>query len=274
VETYLDKIVAWHRHRATGAGLYDPHTLDRLNEQATQFRIEHEPRGFVQALRSPGLSVIAEVKRQSPSKGVLVEGLDVSQVAREYATGGAAALSVLTDSAHFGGSEGDLREARAAVSLPVIRKDFTVCEADVLEAVCMGADCVLLIVAVLSDDELHRCATTAATHRIDVLWETHDEHEVQRIQQFAPQLIGVNQRDLQTFQVDQERAVRVASCIPDAVVKVAESGVRGPDDARVLSAAGYDAVLVGESIVTSSDRARSVRALINAGQPNAIESAP
>jgi indole-3-glycerol phosphate synthase len=174
------------------------------------------------------------------------------------------ALSVLTDSTHFGGSAADLQAARDAVKVPVIRKDFTVCEGDVLDAVLMGGDCVLLIVAVLDDDELRRCSDLARQFNIDVLWETHDEAEVQRALRHQPEIIGVNQRDLHSFQVDQQRAVRVAACIPEHVVKVAESGVRGPADAAVLRNAGYDAVLVGESLVTSVDRATAVRALINA----------
>jgi indole-3-glycerol phosphate synthase len=219
-------------------------------------------RGFRPALTVPGLSVIAEVKRRSPSKGDLAATLDPADTARSYVSGGAACLSVLTDSNHFGGSVDDLRTARASVSVPVIRKDFTVCELDVVDAVAMGADCVLFIVAALTDDELHWFAAVATRFGIDVLWETHDETEVQRALHHGATMIGVNQRDLHTFQVDQQRAVRVAQAIPASLVRVAESGVRGPADAAVLRAAGYDAVLVGESLVTHSDRADAVRGLI------------
>jgi indole-3-glycerol phosphate synthase len=266
VETYLDKIVAWHRDRAQRDGLHDAGVLAGLQKDATDYRVRHDTRGFRDALQRPGLSVIAEIKRRSPSRGLLVADLDPELVAKQYEFGGAAALSVLTDSAHFGGSAQDLRTARSAVALPVIRKDFTVCEADVLQAVLMGADCVLLIVAVLSDEELQRCSAVATQFNLDVLWETHDETEVERILPYNPRVIGVNQRDLHTFTVDQERAVRVAASIPAHIVKVAESGVRGPDDVAVLRAAGYDAVLVGESIVTSANRSDSVRSLILGAQ--------
>ncbi len=261
--TYLDSIVAWHRRRAEAAQSGDPRHLS-AGEHAAELRLARSPmRGFRSALIVPGLSIIAEVKRRSPSKGDLAASLDPADTARSYVSGGAACLSVLTDSNHFGGSVEDLQTARASVSVPVIRKDFTVCEADVVDAVAMGADCVLFIVAALTDDELQRFATVANRFGIDVLWETHDETEVKRALHHGATMIGVNQRDLHTFQVDQERAVRVAHAIPASVVRVAESGVRGPSDAAVLRAAGYDAVLVGESLVTDSDRAGAVCRLIS-----------
>ena len=266
MSTYLDSIVAWHRARASAnddSGR-SPAAHRAQSERAASARLSAQPiRGFREALIQPGLSVIAEVKRRSPSKGDLAAALDPADTAHSYADGGAACLSVLTDSNHFGGSISDLQSARASVDLPVLRKDFTVCEADVIDAVAMGADCVLFIVAALSDDELARFARIAGDYSIDVLWETHDEHEVRRALQHGATMIGVNQRDLHTFQVDQDRAVRVAAEIPLSVVRVAESGVRGPLDASVLHAAGYDAVLVGESVVTNADRARAVRNLIN-----------
>lgn len=261
--TYLDSIVAWHRQRAEGAG---PDQRARLlaAERAADQRLQESPmRGFRATLSTPGLSVIAEVKRRSPSKGDLAATLDPVETARSYADGGAACLSVLTDTNHFGGSVEDLQQARSSVSLPVLRKDFTVCENDVLDAVAMGADCVLFIVAALTDPELERFNAVALRFGIDVLWETHDETEVQRALRHGATVIGVNQRDLHTFQVDQERAVRVAASIPTSVVRVAESGVRGPQDAAVLRAAGYDAVLVGESVVTDYDRGAAVRRLID-----------
>jgi len=207
--------------------------------------------------------VIAEVKRRSPSKGDLFPDLDPAALAREYAAGGAAALSVLTDTPHFGGSPEDLGAARAAVSIPVLRKDFTVSENDVADARLMGADAVLLIVAALDDDdELVHLHARALELGLDVLVETHDEAEVERaLRCDALGVVGVNQRDLVTFAVDTSRAVRVAAAIPAGVVKVAESGVRGPDDARALAAAGYDAVLVGEHLVTSGDPSAAVEAL-------------
>lgn len=261
METYLDRIVDAHRRAASE----DSRDLDQLRARARE-RCD-DPRGFAQSLRSPGLSVIAEIKRRSPSKGELCPGLLPTEVATEYVDGGASCLSVLTDVEHFGGSTADLRAAREAVSVPVIRKDFTVCEADVLDATIMGADAILLIVAALTDKELTLFSSVAADFGLDVLWETHDEIEVLRCLELGATMIGVNQRDLHTFAVDQDRAVRVAASIPSGVVRVAESGVRGPDDAKVLFDAGYDAVLVGESIVKSKDRSSAVRALTSVGEP-------
>lgn len=220
-------------------------------------------RDFVGALRDPArLCVIAEVKRRSPSRGDLFADLDPAVLARRYETGGAAAMSVLTDELHFGGSADDLRAARDAVALPVLRKDFTVAPLDVVDAARMGADAILLIVAALSDTELADLDSLAERLGLGVLVETHDEVEVERaLRCTRAQVIGVNQRDLVTFQVDQERAVRVASAIPVDRVSVAESGVRGRADALALAAAGYDAVLVGEHLVTSGDPAAAINEL-------------
>jgi indole-3-glycerol phosphate synthase len=168
---------------------------------------------------------------------------------------------VLTDEHFFGGSVDDLQIARASTSLPVLRKDFTVSEIDVVDARLMGADCVLLIAAALSDDELSRFHDLAVHIELEVLVETHDENELERALNVGANIVGVNQRDLITFEVDHARAERMASLIPPTVVRVAESGVRNADDARRLRDAGYDAVLVGESIVTSSDPVAAVRDL-------------
>jgi indole-3-glycerol phosphate synthase len=168
---------------------------------------------------------------------------------------------VLTDGPHFGGSSADLQSARGAVDVPVIRKDFTVDARDVCDARLMGADAVLLIVAALDDAELVDLCALAVDLGIDPLVETHDEAEVERALDAGATMVGVNQRDLVTFEVDQARAVRVAASLPSDVVRIAESGVRGPADARALADAGYQAVLVGESVVTAGDRAASVAAL-------------
>lgn len=216
-------------------------------------------RGFASALRAEtGLAVIGEIKRRSPSKGDLFAGLDPAVLARTYASGGATCLSVLTDSAHFGGSADDLQTARAACSLPVLRKDFTVSERDVLDARIMGADCVLLIAAALGNNELLAFHELATSVGLDVLVEIHDEAELQTAMQVNASIIGVNQRDLVTFQVDHERAIRMASLIPSHVLRVAESGVRDRSDAQSLRGAGYHAVLVGESLVTSADPAAAI----------------
>ncbi len=162
---------------------------------------------------------------------------------------------MLTDVDHFGGSVADLRAARAAVDIPVLRKDFTVDPRDVCDARIMGADAVLLIVAALDDAELRALHQLAGDVGIDVLVEVHDEAELERALDVGATVVGVNQRDLVTFEVDQQRAVRVATAMPEGIVRVAESGIRGPDDARALADAGFHAVLVGESIVTAGDRA-------------------
>jgi len=253
--TYLDRILARHREVAEA----DTRSLDQLVEQASA---KPSARGFAAALREPGpLHVISEIKRRSPSKGDLNIGLDAAVLAGQYERGGASCLSVLTDVEFFGGSVADLQAARAACSLPVLRKDFTVSAHDVCDARIMGADCVLLIAAALSTDELVRFHRLATEVGLDVLVEIHDERELESALAADATMVGVNQRDLVTFQVDHERALRMAGVIPDGVVKVAESGVRGRDDAAALHAAGYHAVLVGETLVTSTDPADSVRLL-------------
>jgi len=204
--------------------------------------------------QSSRLAVIAEIKRKSPSKGDINMDLIPEQLAREYEVGGASCLSVLTDGPHFAGSVGDLRMARAAVQLPVLRKDFTVCALDVLDARLMGADAVLLIVAALSDRELSQLHALAQEVGLDALVEVHDEMELDRALAINATCIGVNQRDLHTFHVDPQRAVRLAKRIPEGVLAVAESGITGADDARRCAKAGYRAVLVGEHLVRSADR--------------------
>ncbi len=254
--TYLDRILEHHRMRA-GA---DSRPLADLRARCADLP---PTRGFREALLDGvSIGVIAEVKRRSPSKGALFEHLDPADLARRYEAGGAACLSVLTDTAHFGGSPEDLAAARSAVGLPVLRKDFTVSATDVYDARLMGADAVLLIVAALSDAELSEFDGIAGEVGLDVLVETHDEDEVQRaLAATSGQIIGVNQRDLVTFEVDTARAVRVAASIPADSVRVAESGVRNATDAAELAAAGYDAVLVGEHLVTAGDPKAAVAAM-------------
>lgn len=253
--TYLDRIVAAHR----AAAARDERALGPLQAQACALPA---PRAFAAELaQGDRMAVIAEVKRRSPSKGDLNVDLDPAEMARAYAAGGAACLSVLTDEEFFSGSPADLAAAREASGRPVLRKDFTVCEADVVDARLMGADCVLLIAAALSDDELARFQQLARELLLDVLVEIHDERELERAMRVEPSMVGVNQRDLVTFQVDTARAVRMAPLIPDGVVKVAESGITGPGDAETLAAAGYHALLVGETLVRSGDPTSAVASL-------------
>jgi indole-3-glycerol phosphate synthase len=257
--TYLDRIVAAHRERARG----DARPVERLVDEA---RDAPPPRGFAAALRgSPTRpAVVAEVKRRSPSKGDLAPGLDPAALAEQYQAGGATCLSVLTDTPHFGGSPADLAAARRATDLPVLRKDFTVDERDVCDARLMGADAVLLIVAALDPGELKAFASLAYELGLDALVEVHDEREADRALDLGTTLLGVNQRDLLTFEVDTERARRVVSSIPPDVTAVAESGIAGPDDARRLAEAGYTGILVGEHLVTSGDPAAAVKELVAA----------
>ena len=253
--TYLDRIL--DRHREVAAA--DTRATGALIDAALAMP---PARGFRAALDGRShLGVISEVKRRSPSKGDLAIGLDPAALAGEYERGGASCLSVLTDEEFFGGSVADLQAARAACQLPVLRKDFTVSEHDVLDARLMGADCVLLIAAALERSELIAFHELAVHIGLDVLVEIHDEAELELALAADATLIGVNQRDLVTFQVDHERAVRMAGVMPDHVVKVAESGVRGVDDATSLRAAGYHAVLVGETLVTSGRPAAAVAEL-------------
>jgi indole-3-glycerol phosphate synthase len=253
--TYLDRIL--DRHREVAAG--DRRSLDQLITDAKSCA---PTRPFAAALApSDRLAVISEIKRRSPSKGVLREGLDPAEFAGIYAAAGAACLSVLTDVEFFGGSPKDLQAARAACALPVLRKDFTVCAHDVADARLMGADCVLLIAAALSQTELVELHALSVEIGIDVLVEIHDEAELERALEADAHMIGVNQRDLVTFEVDHARAVRMGALIPDHLVKVAESGVRGPIDATALMEAGYHAVLVGETLVTAVDPSATLRSL-------------
>ena len=254
---YLDKILEKHRTAAS----VDARKLIDLTNQAKG----SEPvRGFAKRLQRDSenrLAVIAEIKRRSPSRGALNDDLNPTDIAMQYRNGGASCLSVLTDEEFFGGSVSDLQHARAAVDLPVLRKDFTVSMKDICDARIMGADCVLLIAAALSHNELHEFYEFATDLELDSLIEVHDETELATALEIGATIIGVNQRDLKTFEVDHQRAVRMATMMPDGIVKVAESGVKTRTDAQALRSAGYSAVLVGESLVTSGDIVASVEDL-------------
>ena len=219
------------------------------------------PRDPMPRFREPGSSVIAEVKRRSPSKGELAAIPDPAGLARRYAAGGAAAISVLTEERRFGGSLDDLRAVRAAVDVPVLRKDFLVDPYQLLEARAFGADLALLIVAALDPDTLRRLHDEARQLGLTVLVEVHDEPETELAVDLGAELIGVNARDLQTLDVDPDTFARLAPMVPDDRVLVAESGVTGPDDVRRLVAAGAGVVLVGEALVRDGDPEGAVRAM-------------
>jgi indole-3-glycerol phosphate synthase len=252
--TYLDTILAAHR----AAAARDERSLDELLTAGSSLP---PARGFAASLRGDHLAVISEIKRRSPSKGELFPDLVPDDLARTYERGGASCLSVLTDAEFFGGSVDDLRRARAACALPALRKDFTVDARDVADARLIGADAVLLIVAALDDDELRRFHDLAHELGLDALVEVHDERELDRALDVGATLVGVNQRDLTTFSVDRDLAAKLRPAMPEDAVTVAESGVRDAADAQALRDAGYDAVLVGESLVTSADPAAAVREL-------------
>ncbi|MFZ1410834.1 MAG: indole-3-glycerol phosphate synthase TrpC, partial [Micropruina sp.] len=217
------------------------------------------------ALRAPGLSVIAEVKRSSPSKGNLASIADPAALAGEYAAGGAAVISVLTERRRFGGTLDDLRAVRAAVPTPILRKDFIVTEYQLWEARANGADLALLIVAALSDRELVRLLGVATELGLTALVEAHTADEVHRALAAEAGLIGVNNRNLHTLEVDLLQFERLSSLIPDSVVKVAESGILTTDDVARVASAGADAILVGEALVRTGDPRQRVADFITTG---------
>jgi indole-3-glycerol phosphate synthase len=219
------------------------------------------PRDPMPAFRSPGLSVIAEVKRKSPSKGALADIADPAALAAAYDAGGADAISVLTEQRRFGGSLDDLRVVRGAVPTPLLRKDFVVTGYQLLEARAAGADLVLLIVAALDDALLKDLHGQARELGLTVLTEVHDEDEVARALAVDAQLVGVNARNLKTLDVDPDTFGRLAKLIPDDVVRVAESGISGPDDAARYAAQGADVVLVGEALVKDGNPRAAVAAM-------------
>ena len=254
---YLDGILAQHREVASR----DSRSLSGLIEAT---RTISNSRGFAKRLiedSKNALAVIAEIKRRSPSRGLLSHDLEPKVIAEQYKNAGASCISVLTDFDFFGGSADDLKSARGAVDLPVLRKDFTVSLNDICDAKLMNADCILLIVAALNKFELAEFHNFALELGLDVLVEIHDEPELDLALEVGAKMIGVNQRNLRTFEVDQQRAVRIAKKIPGSVVRVAESGVRTRDDALQLRDAGYHAVLVGETLVTSKNIAMTLNEL-------------
>ena len=264
---YLDSILASHR----AAAAVDGRDLGAVREAAVELDRREGGAGrrdFVGALvtgrAARGMAVISEIKRRSPSKGDLDPSLDPVTVAADYEAGGASCLSVLTDEVFFGGSRDDLVAARAACSLPVLRKDFSVSPLDICDARIMGADAVLLIVAALGDAELVELSTLARDLGLVPLVEVHDDAELDRALAAGADLVGVNQRDLRTFEVDRDRALRMGEQMPAGVVAVAESGIRDAADVARLAAAGYTAVLVGETLVRSADRSSAGDGLLGA----------
>jgi indole-3-glycerol phosphate synthase len=253
----LDAIVAATRKRVedararTGAA-----ALSRAAAAATP------PRGFRAALAVDGVRVIAECKRRSPSRGVLRMAYDPVAIAHGYAAAGAAAISVLTEPTFFDGALDHLQAVRAAVDVPVLRKDFVVDAYQLLEARAAGADAVLLIVAALDDAELRTLSGAARDLGLDVLVEVHDEAELERADAAGATLIGVNNRNLRTLAVDVEASLRLAARLPEGALAVAESGLRAGEDLRRLRTVGYQAFLIGERFMSADDPGAALRGLL------------
>jgi indole-3-glycerol phosphate synthase len=234
----------------------------RVDRPLTAQESRRPPHLFRDALAAPGLSIIAEHKRRSPSAGPIGHGVDVAELARAYERGGAAAISVLTEEHNFAGSLDDLRAARAAVSIPIIRKDFVVDSYQLAEAVDAGADAVLLIVAALGRRRLRELHEEAVGFGLGVLVEVHDADELEVALAVSPAVIGVNNRDLRDFSVDVGRTLALAPLIPDGTIVVSESGLDSPASLRRLGDAGIDAALVGEALMRAADPAAALRALL------------
>jgi len=255
----LDQIVAATRRRVTdGKRLVNLRELERRAQ-------EHAPRGFRQALATKsytGVAVIAELKKASPSRGLIRASFDPERLAKELENAGAAALSVLTDEEFFHGSLENLRYASASASLPCLRKDFIVDEFQLLEARAHGADAILLIAAVLAQADLIALAKKAKSMGLDVLCEAHDEQELRRALDAGCDLIGVNNRNLRTFKVDPQTSFRLADMIPKEVLAIAESGIENGADIALLRAAGYQAFLIGESLMKADSPGEGLKILL------------
>ena len=261
VETHLDRIVA-----RTRADLPQRQVPGRVRE-LEQMAAAHMPRGFAAALRCAAETrpaVIAELKKASPSKGLIRADFRPAELARSLERGGAACLSVLTDEPFFQGSLQNLQIASEATSLPCLRKDFMVDEFQVLEARAHGADAILLIVAALTDADLKHLRASARAHGLDVLCEVHNREELDRALQLDCELVGVNSRDLRTFAVDIPAAEQLAQYLPSTVVRVAESGIGSHADIERMTRAGYTAFLIGESLMRQPDPGAALDALMHA----------
>ncbi|HQR79323.1 MAG TPA: indole-3-glycerol phosphate synthase TrpC [Actinomycetota bacterium] len=261
----LDEIVAGVRE-----DLAERQSRVSLDDLKRRVESAPDPIDALAVLRQGGVGVIAEVKRSSPSKGSLATIDDPAHLAQAYERGGARCISVLTEQRRFGGSLEDLVAVRAAVDVPVLRKDFIVTSYQLWEARAHGADLALLIVAALEQPALVSLVERAGSIGLLPLVEVHDEEEVLRAVDAGAKVIGVNARNLRTLDVDLGVFERVAPVIPDGIVKIAESGVRSPQDLLAYASAGADAVLVGEALVTNDDPVAAVQDLVSAGQHPAV----
>ena len=231
-----------------------------LEAQAHERKVQ--PRAFAQALQTATPAIIAEVKKASPSRGVLQPNFHPAFIAHSYEEGGAACLSVLTDKDYFQGSLHDMEAAKAAVSIPVLRKDFTIDRIQVIEAAAHGADAILLIAAILATEELIALRELAASFGLASLVEVHDHDELAKAIDSGAEIIGVNNRDLQSFEVRLDTSLRLSYLMPSGVTRVSESGIHTHEDIELLQGAGFNAFLVGESLMRSPDAAAALRNLI------------
>jgi indole-3-glycerol phosphate synthase len=240
-----------------------------LSELEAQVETGREGRPFAEALSRPGTSLIAEHKRRSPSAGAIREGASCSEIVEAYERGGAAAVSILTEEAHFGGSLADLREARAATELPILRKDFTIDPYQLYEAKLAGADAVLLVVGSLDDSTLASLHAEAAQLDLDALVEIHDDEELERALELDCDVIGINNRNLVDFSVDLQRTFDLLADVPAGKVVVSESGIHHRDQIDELEQVGVDAVLVGEALMRAPDPEAAARELTHSTDPGA-----
>lgn len=276
--TILDEIMAYHRERLPKLMRQVP-----LSDVRALASVAPPVIDFHQALTQPGIALIAECKKASPSKGLLAPNYDPVNLARAYVEGGASAISVLTDSRHFQGSLEDLRDVkeslydfkrlitnkadkRRTIGIPVLRKDFIFHPYQIYESRAAGADAVLLIVAVLEGGDLVELYQLARQMGMEALVEVHSEEELERALALTPGVIGINNRNLRTFQVDFENSARLRALVPDLIAVVGESGISGPADVARLKEVGVDAILVGESLVRSKDPSWAAKSLVEAGR--------
>lgn len=255
--TVLDKINADKRLHIERMKAQTP-----LSELQAQVK-DHPPTlGFINALKQKSPALIAEVKKASPSKGIIREDFNAVDIAKIYEANGAACLSVLTDEPYFQGKDEYLKQIRSAVNLPLLRKDFMLDTYQVYEARAMGADCILLIMASLSDDQAKELYELATHLSLDTLFEVHDEEELERALALNPKMIGVNNRNLKTLEVDLGTGMNLALSMPDHIVKVAESGITDHATLQTFAATGYNAFLIGESLMRQQDIAKATRRIL------------
>jgi indole-3-glycerol phosphate synthase len=262
VSIRLDELVG-----ATREALHRRKRERPLSELEREAGSVPEGRPFAEALSRPGTSLIAEHKRRSPSAGTIREGSSCAEVVRAYERGGAAALSVLTEEAHFGGSLADLREARAASDLPVLRKDFTIDPYQLYEAKAAGADAVLLVVGAMTERELAGLHREAHALDLDAIVEIHDEEELERALEVDADVLGINNRNLEDFSVDIQRTFDLLADVPAGKVVVSESGIQSREQIDELEQVGVDAVLIGETLMRAPDPEAAVRELTRPEQP-------